>query len=181
MAIDKIQSESINLADNFAFTGTVSGAGFTPDNFVQADKGNAANQTGITSSTYTKMTFGSPRVNTTSSATSGWDTTNSKFVVDTNNAGKYFVASSMESYTGTSTNSTYDEFRIAFYVNGTLKYFSRNTVKPNMLQGGCNVSGILNLTNGDYLEIFVFKNMGANTWGLNGDTGNNVSICRLSN
>lgn len=27
MAIDKIQSESINLGDNFAFTGTVSGAG----------------------------------------------------------------------------------------------------------------------------------------------------------
>ena len=27
MAIDKIQSESINLTDNFAFTGTVSGAG----------------------------------------------------------------------------------------------------------------------------------------------------------
>tara|TARA_R110002012_G_scaffold315273_1_gene528950 strand:+ start:380 stop:928 length:549 start_codon:yes stop_codon:yes gene_type:complete len=27
MAIDKIQSESINLADNFAFTGNVSGAG----------------------------------------------------------------------------------------------------------------------------------------------------------
>jgi hypothetical protein len=27
VAIDKIQSESINLADNFAFTGTVSGAG----------------------------------------------------------------------------------------------------------------------------------------------------------
>ena len=27
MAIDKIQSESINLADNFAFTGTVTGAG----------------------------------------------------------------------------------------------------------------------------------------------------------
>ena len=29
MAIDKIQSESINLADNFAFTGTVSGVGGT--------------------------------------------------------------------------------------------------------------------------------------------------------
>ena len=27
MAIDKIQSESINLADTFAFTGTVTGAG----------------------------------------------------------------------------------------------------------------------------------------------------------
>lgn len=29
MAIDKIQSESINLKDDFAFTGTVSGAGET--------------------------------------------------------------------------------------------------------------------------------------------------------
>tara|TARA_B100001287_G_scaffold66892_1_gene54691 strand:- start:4502 stop:5056 length:555 start_codon:yes stop_codon:yes gene_type:complete len=29
MALSKIQSESINLADTFAFTGTVSGAGFT--------------------------------------------------------------------------------------------------------------------------------------------------------
>ena len=27
MALSKIQSESVNLADNFAFTGTVSGAG----------------------------------------------------------------------------------------------------------------------------------------------------------
>jgi len=27
MALSKIQSESINLADTFAFTGTVSGAG----------------------------------------------------------------------------------------------------------------------------------------------------------
>ena len=36
MAIDKIQSESINLADNFAFTGTVSGVGGQGTNFFQA-------------------------------------------------------------------------------------------------------------------------------------------------
>mgnify|MGYP003111851528 CR=1 FL=1 len=29
MAIDKIQAESINLADTFAFTGTVTGAGLS--------------------------------------------------------------------------------------------------------------------------------------------------------
>ena len=29
MALSKIQAESINLADTFAFTGTVSGVGFT--------------------------------------------------------------------------------------------------------------------------------------------------------
>ena len=31
MAITKIQSESLNLADTYAFTGTVTGAGFTND------------------------------------------------------------------------------------------------------------------------------------------------------
>tara|TARA_Y100000389_G_C17106081_1_gene338341 strand:- start:59 stop:592 length:534 start_codon:yes stop_codon:yes gene_type:complete len=34
MAIDKIQSESINLADNFAFTGTVSGAADNKPSFL---------------------------------------------------------------------------------------------------------------------------------------------------
>ena len=37
MAIDKIQSESINLADNFAFTGTVSGAGGLVKLFTASD------------------------------------------------------------------------------------------------------------------------------------------------
>ena len=36
MAIDKIQSESINLADNFAFTGTVTGAGETNSPYMRA-------------------------------------------------------------------------------------------------------------------------------------------------
>jgi hypothetical protein len=30
MALSRIQSESMNLADDFAFTGTVTGAGGTP-------------------------------------------------------------------------------------------------------------------------------------------------------
>ena len=35
MAITKIQSESLNLADTYAFTGTVTGAGFTNDEFFE--------------------------------------------------------------------------------------------------------------------------------------------------
>tara|TARA_E500000318_G_scaffold104733_1_gene110982 strand:+ start:359 stop:898 length:540 start_codon:yes stop_codon:yes gene_type:complete len=36
MAITKIQSESLNLADDFAFTGTITGAGGQATNFFQA-------------------------------------------------------------------------------------------------------------------------------------------------
>ena len=53
MAIDKIQSESINLADTFAFTGTVTGAGGTntPIFF-----GKSANDQTLTRGTTTKIT-----------------------------------------------------------------------------------------------------------------------------
>ena len=36
MALSKIQSESINLADNFAFTGTVTGSGESNAPYFQA-------------------------------------------------------------------------------------------------------------------------------------------------
>ena len=53
MAIDKIQSESINLADNFAFTGTVSGAAAnTPSFFAFKSGSQSANN-----NTLTKLTF----------------------------------------------------------------------------------------------------------------------------
>ena len=55
MAIDKIQSESINLADNFAFTGTVTGAGEnnTPNFYVRG----TAN-TSCAENTATKLSVG---------------------------------------------------------------------------------------------------------------------------
>ena len=53
MAIDKIQSESINLADNFAFTGTVTGAG----GITQADVWRIIDGAGVaTSNTRTVIT-----------------------------------------------------------------------------------------------------------------------------
>lgn len=42
MALSKIQSESVNLADNFAFTGTVSGAGGVTASTNSATEGGAA-------------------------------------------------------------------------------------------------------------------------------------------
>ena len=53
MAIDKIQSESINLADNFAFTGTVTGAGGDTKPYFFAHKNSS--QTGLTNDADTKF------------------------------------------------------------------------------------------------------------------------------
>ena len=54
MAIDKIQSESINLADNFAFTGTVTGAGGTNTPCFQAY---ASGTLAVNDSVYTTLAF----------------------------------------------------------------------------------------------------------------------------
>jgi len=53
MAIDKIQSESINLGDNFAFTGTVTGAAAMTPSFFASNTGNQS----ASNSTATKLAF----------------------------------------------------------------------------------------------------------------------------
>mgnify|MGYP001173031320 CR=1 FL=1 len=54
MAIDKIQSESINLADTFAFTGTVTGAGGNNQPYFAATM--SGNQS-LSQNSWTKVTF----------------------------------------------------------------------------------------------------------------------------
>ena len=81
MAIDKIQSESINLADNFAFTGTVSGAGESNTPYFSALK--TSNQT-LSDVTSAKITFDSVSTESTSGV---FDLTNNKFTATV--AGKY--------------------------------------------------------------------------------------------
>ena len=82
MAIDKIQSESINLGDNFAFTGTVSGAGGVNTPYFETYL--ASNQT-LSDDTDTKLNFD------TETYDSGgmYDTTNKRFLPTV--AGKYFI------------------------------------------------------------------------------------------
>ena len=56
MAITKIQSESLNLADTYAFTGTVTGAGGVNTPVFAVSKSGGSNQT-ISHGSYTKVTF----------------------------------------------------------------------------------------------------------------------------
>jgi|TARA_R100001460_G_scaffold107384_1_gene156080 hypothetical protein len=106
MAIDKIQSESINLADNFAFTGTVTGAGGvnTPAFSVYQ-----SSQQSIATNTITKLTSLSENYDTASAFASD------KFTVPSGQAGKYVLAA-------TATYRTSVDIQYAgihFYKNGS--------------------------------------------------------------
>ena len=82
MAITKIQSESMNLADTYAFTGTVTGAGEsnTPSFFA------TINSQTVPHATHTVLAYNSERYDTASA----FDTSTYKFTVPSGQAGKYY-------------------------------------------------------------------------------------------
>src|SRR5210317_2314547 len=82
MAITKIQSESLNLADTYDFTGTVTGAGGSNTPTFRAKLN--SNQT-ISNGTNTIITFPIEEFD----VGSNYDTSNGKFTPTT--AGKYFL------------------------------------------------------------------------------------------
>ncbi len=63
MAITKIQSESLNLADTYAFTGTVTGAG---ESNVPAFQATMSGNQNISDNTYTKVNFDTETFDTNS-------------------------------------------------------------------------------------------------------------------
>ena len=107
MAIDKIQSESINLADNFAFTGTVSGAGGvnTPVFLIRQNSA-----TSIPNATRTKVSLDTADIDTDS----GLDSTNKRWVVPSGKAGKYQLFYQLRYETA----SNFDDCNIMIYKNG---------------------------------------------------------------
>ena len=109
MAIDKIQSESINLADNFAFTGTVTGAGGvnTPAFSVERNGAQA-----ISDSTRTTVLFN----NEFYDSSSAYDTSTGKFTPQT--AGKYFVTAT--ALLDTDSNSNLEQVFIELYKNSSV-------------------------------------------------------------
>ena len=93
MAIDKIQSESINLADTFAFTGTVTGAG------------------GITGAHHWRITTGISNMDNGDDVTSNWEQADSY--------GYGGIGSVMSESSGVFTFPETGIWRIVFIANGS--------------------------------------------------------------
>jgi len=94
MAIDKIQSESINLADNFAFTGTVTGAGGanTPNFFAYfGSLVNPSNDTNVVAAYNTEVFDVGGCYNNTSGTVTLNGISTPAYSFAPNVAGKYFI------------------------------------------------------------------------------------------
>ena len=96
-----------------------------------------------------------------------WDTASAfasdKFTVPSGQAGKYFFFSSWQFATA----DNFNEMRIYLYKNGT-------SVDPNIQgyhdhYGSIQISKVINLSVGDYVEVYAFQNSGSqqNTLGNN--------------
>jgi len=145
MAIDKIQSESINLADNFAFTGTVTGAGGTNTPSFHIRK--SSNQTGLSSGGWTKITFDDEVFDTDNAFASD------KFTAPSD--GKYFFTSAAKINDGGTNTLVGSGMR--FTINGAIAAEEIHfMVNGSNSAEGKSVTAVLNLTASQYVEVYAY-------------------------
>ena len=146
MAIDKIQSESINLADNFAFTGTVTGAGGanTPA-FLASSTGEVA----VANTTTTKIDNYSVEILDTDGCFAS-----SRFTPTT--AGYYFIFGVVGSYPAyTATN-----YNVNLYKNGSAAFVYTSQYITSYPQAMASGTVYLNGSS-DYVEVYLYQNSGS--------------------
>jgi len=167
MAIDKIQSESINLGDNFAFTGTVSGAGGTNTPLFKAYRN--SNQA-IPNNTWTKYAFNSE----TYDPSGVYDaSTNYRFTPGV--AGYYYIQATMRS----AIDNDFNYYLIKIIKNGTgdpicavnNSHFDTETIS----------CGIIDLADADdYYEVYLLHNKGTTENFGNGGEANSFMAFKLT-
>tara|TARA_E500000305_G_scaffold18196_1_gene13421 strand:+ start:112 stop:627 length:516 start_codon:yes stop_codon:yes gene_type:complete len=154
MAIDKIQSESINLADTFAFTGTVTGAGGV--NTPAFEVTLSGNQSIDNAGTATKITFDTEQIDTDGKFASN------KFTPTV--AGTYFI-----SLTAAIENGGTADVDIAYasiYKNGSVLTASdaRVDFRGNRGRGASvTVNALVVLDSDDFIEGYAFQQASGNT------------------
>ena len=149
MSIDKIQSESINLADNFAFTGTVTGAGgfMTPAWYARR----GSTQT-VSDQTYVKVQFDQEILDTASAYD---NSSNYRWTCPVGQAGYYYMFTNMYMDSGEDNGFKYGWLQ--FRRNGTA--FCEHIIDLRDSLGRQNSVGhnfINNVAEGDYYEVFVY-------------------------
>ena len=146
MAITKIQSESLNLADTYAFTGTVTGAGETLKPSFRAKINSTQN---VSSSTWVKVQFDTELFDTDNMYD---NSTNYRFTPTT--AGKYLVFASIRH--DWSSNWGNNNFT-AIYKNGTQyivsDFYGNGSGVQNYGVRACTDIIDFNGTS-DYVEVF---------------------------
>jgi len=148
VAIDKIQSESINLADNFAFTGTVSGAG--GDN-TPAFMAYLSSSQSISNTTSTKLIFQTEVFDTDSA----YNTSDGLFTVPSNEGGKYFFK-----FATRLTNWNTSQVQLYSIINGSTDKLLFENGDAHGDNNSFAQSGIVNLSAGNTVGVYFWQNGG---------------------
>ena len=159
MAITKIQSESLNLADTYAFTGTVTGAGGVNTPYWYAY--GAASGQATTSGTFAKLT-----ATAVHDSGSNYDNSNYRWTCPSGQAGKYWVSMGVQPY---NTSSVANGSQIVPYKNGSTMgntYNASHYQISNFRNHWIMWSGMIDVAVGDYLECYAFTNFSSGAGGI---------------
>ena len=153
MSITKIQSESLNLADTYDFTGTVTGAGGvnTPAFSVYSASGLASTVENVA----TKVPFDTEFFDTDNA----YDTSTYRFTVPTGQGGKYFLF--LKCRANSETDNDGSSARI--YKNGTALTMAYGRME---FYDTFECVAIVDLSEADYIEAYFATQYG--THGVNG-------------
>ena len=147
MAITKIQSESMNLADTYAFTGTVTGAG---ESNIPYFYGELSSSQDVSNGSSTKAQLN----NIILDSASGWDSSNHRYTPGV--AGKYFISGSVQSKTSGNVLVSWNFTKI--YISGTeyeMAGLQTANDQTEPIHSCCsNVSVIRTLSASDYVELY---------------------------
>ena len=172
MAITKIQSESLNLADTYAFTGTVTGAGESNTPSFKVYRNTTQS---ITSATQTKIQFNTASYDTAS----GFDTTtNYRYTIPSGQAGKYFFTAR-----GTVYQNTQDTNRIILSIrkNGSAIASVEEDGAYDEYTMGYSISVSDDASVGDYYEVFIYQiNSGSDAINMEQNHYNGFSGFKIS-
>ena len=150
MAITKIQSESLNLADTYDFTGTVTGAGESNINSFFAHT--PASYQNISNNTNTKVQASVELFDSNGC----YDTSTYKFTVPSGQGGKYFFSGGIQMR-----NDNLD-LRIIIAVNGSADVGTHSSISNHSSDTkSISVSKVFNLSAGDYVEMYVAQGDGS--------------------
>ena len=161
MAITKIQSESLNLADDYAFTGTITGAG---ESNVPAFSVKLSSDQNVSDNAITKIQFNSENYDTNNAFDS---TTNYRFTVPSGQDGKYFFH--VELYPGCTTGDQINTIFLYIYKNGSIISLSGENDPDTVSNLSMSLATSLDLVAGDYIEFFGQINIGVGTPFFDGD------------
>jgi len=158
LKVNTIQDKGGNTIISSDGAGTLSGglASNTPAFSAKL----SANQEGISQNAYTKVQCDSEDFDTDSAYDNA---TNYRFTVPSGQAGKYLFTASINAIDWGGSFSTLDLYSGAFYKNGSLEKATIDINGAAVNNNGVSLSAIIDLSESDYVELYVKVETGSGT------------------